>query len=293
MKLRLEKTRAFWLYIVGGVISAILGAMLLPVWRKYEQLFFRSWGEHAIYIMISCLLFAYVIFYLIKRISRYSGTPAQLVAIVELVVMVIIAVICTVSAFFYDFRIGDTCQIFAITLWTRGVSGVFTGYYSDSGLRKKEKTKGKNEEGGKVDDFTVWRLTFSVALITAGACFFIAKPFDDGDLQWVFSCAIILVGLLFVLYGIIVKPKKRNEKVTVNVTGAEPNQTVSPEENEEELDSNENQGEPLPKKEENKKVNTKPKIKLDESANAMTSTDIYDALLDDSPVPVENERKKK
>ena len=46
MKLRLEKTRAFWLYIVGGVIATVLGTMLLPLWRKFEQLFFHGWGEH-------------------------------------------------------------------------------------------------------------------------------------------------------------------------------------------------------------------------------------------------------
>ena len=78
--------------------------------------------------------------------------------------MVVIAVICTVSSFVYDFRIGDTCQIFAITLWTRGVSGVFTGYYSDCGLRKKEGKRKNEEASGRVDDFTVWRLSFAIAL---------------------------------------------------------------------------------------------------------------------------------
>ena len=289
MKLRLEKTRAFWLYIVGGVIATVLGTMLLPLWRKFEQLFFHSWGEHAVYIMISGLLFAYILFYLVKRISRYLGTPAQIVAIVELVIMVVIAVICTVSSFVYDFRIGDTCQIFALSLWTRGVSGVFTGYYSDCGLKKGTSGKNKDEASGRVDDFTVWRLSFAVALITAGTYFFFAKPFDDGDLQWVFSCAIILVGLFFILYGIILKPQKKKEKVTVKETDTQNVKTPPKDKDESELDFDDNTTQ-LPKKDDGKKTegNGKVRIQLDQSANAMTATDAYDALWDDDlPVPTD------
>ena len=281
MKLRLEKTRAFWLYIVGGVIATVLGTMLLPLWRKFEQLFFHGWGEHAVYIMISGLLFAYILFYLVKRISRYLGTPAQIVAIVELVIMVVIAVICTVSSFVYDFRIGDTCQIFAITLWTRGVSGVFTGYYSDCGLRKREGKRKNEEASGRVDDFTVWRLSFAIALLTAGTCFFIAKPFDDGDLQWVFSCAIILVGLFFIIYGIVLKPQRKKENVKVKETSGTTSvpKGTSPDE---ELEKG---------KTEKTFDDVKVRIQLDQSANAMTATDAYDALWDDDlPVPTDKNK---
>ena len=57
MKLTLEKTKAFWIYIVGGALAMILGGMLMPVWKAFEnELFFRSWGEFSVYIM-ECDLF--------------------------------------------------------------------------------------------------------------------------------------------------------------------------------------------------------------------------------------------
>lgn len=228
MKLSLEKTRAFWLYIVIGVISLALGIMLLPVWKNFEKLFFKDWGEFAINIMMSAALVAYILLYLVKRIRRYSGTPAQLVAIVELVLMVVIAVVCTVSTFTPVVSFGEPCQIFGLALWARGASGVFTGYYCDSTLVsekiKKEKENKKNKSGekkqqdedfdtdeeprGRVDDFTVWRLAFAVLLISAGTFMFITPPIKHIVFQWVFSCAVTFIGLFIAIYGASLKPIK-------------------------------------------------------------------------------------
>ena len=212
--MRLEKTKAFWLYIVGGAIAFVLGGMLLPVWESFEnELFFRGWGRLSVNIMISALLTAYICLYLVKRIKRYSTTPAQLVAIVELVLMVVIAVVCTVSAFVDFIGFGDPCQIFGLAIWARGVSGVFTGYYCDSTqVKKPKKGRGKSlkvedEPTGKVDDFTVWRLAFAVFLISMGTYLFILPPLSALTLQWMFSVLIILVGLFFMAYGVALKPE--------------------------------------------------------------------------------------
>lgn len=226
MKLSLEKTKAFWLYILGGVVALALGVMLLPVWRDFDKLFFSGWGEFAINIMMSGALIAYILLYLVKRIRRYSGTPAQLVAIVELVLMVVIAVVCTVSTFTDVVSFGEPCQIFGLALWARGVSGVFTGYYCDSSLvsqkmkqskKNKKNIKDKIEETmqqfdtdeeprGRVDDFTVWRLTFAVILISVGTFMFITPPIRQIVFQWVFSCAVTFIGLFVTIYGASLKP---------------------------------------------------------------------------------------
>lgn len=228
MKLSLEKTRAFWLYIVGGIIALALGVMLLPVWSSFEKLFFSGWGEFAINIMMSTALIAYILLYLVKRIRRYSGTPAQIVAIVELVLMVVIAVVCTVSTFTDVVSFGEPCQIFGLALWARGASGVFTGYYCDSTLvsekAKKAKIDKKNkaqekpdtqteidtdeEPRGRVDDFTVWRLALAVILISVGTYMFITPPIKQIVFQWVFSCAVIFIGLFVAIYGGSLKPVK-------------------------------------------------------------------------------------
>ena len=235
MKLSLEKTRAFWLYIAGGIIALTLGVMLLPIWRGIESLFFSSWGEFAINIMMSGALIAYILLYLVKRIRRYSGTPAQIVAIVELVLMVVIAVVCTVSTFTDVVSFGEICQVFGLALWTRGAAGVFTGYYCDSTLVRenaKKKKSGKEKEPntdidtdeeprGRVDDFTVWRLAFAVILISAGTYLVVNPPIGDDVFQWAFSCAVIFIGLFIAIYGASLKPVKIKVKAEKENTDVE------------------------------------------------------------------------
>ena len=225
MRLSLEKTKAFWLYIAIGIIALALGVMLLPVWARFEQLFFSDWGEIAIKIMMSAALVAYIFLYLVKRIKRYAGTPAQVIAIVELVLMVVIAVVCAVSTFPDIISFGDPCRILGLVLWARGASDVFTGYYCDSYLvnerikRERNIKSGKvivpadnvvpNEEpSGGIDDFSLWRLSLAVLLISVGTYIFIDPPLKQIVFQWVFSCAIIFIGLFLAIYGCTLKPVK-------------------------------------------------------------------------------------
>ena len=282
MKLTLEKTKAFWIYIVGGALAMILGGMLMPVWKAFEnELFFRSWGEFSVYIMISVVLFAYIFLYLIKRIKRYSTTPAQIVAIVELVLMVVIAVVCTVSAFVDFISFGEPCRVFGLAVWARGVSGVFTGYYCDSSKVKKN-TKGKKKEddeepSGNVDDFTVWRLVVSVAMISAGTFFFIEPLIEALTLQWLFSCTIILVGAFFTVYGIFLKPVKIKVEKPKEVK----------------LDETKKEAE-LPKEEEKEELKEAPSIKISLNAtNEINETKEVNAITDTASLDAIKEEKEK
>ena len=324
MKLKLEKTKAFWLYIVGGVLSIALGIMLMPFWNSLgKDVFFKTWGGVSVNIMISGLLLAYVLLYLVKRIKRYAGTPAQIVAIVELVLMVVISVVCTVSMFVDEISFGDPCQIFGLVLWARGASGVFTGYYCDSEFvaeldrKNKEKKKAKKgekekieeidtdeEPRGRVDDFTVWRLTLAILLISLGTYMFIKPPFGALLLQWVFSGIISAVGLFFTVFGCAMKPKRvkvEEKKVQDNV-----NVDVNLDTKKDSLNTNDNSGSITNKDENGNEIKAlegaKVKIKLDNSANAMTNTATIDAVTDGGEeskqeptalVPVSDEKKKK
>lgn len=287
MKIRLEKTKAFWLYVVGGILCIVLGCMLMPVWESSNSdVFFENWGSLSVNIMISGLLLAYVLLYLVKRIRRYSGTPAQIVAIVELVLMVVIAVVCTVSAFIDSISFGDPCQIFGLVLWARGASGVFTGYYCDSEFvaehERKNKAKKKNSEKnkkeeidtdeeprGRVDDFTVWRLSLAVILISLGTYMFIKPPFGALLLQWVFSLVIMAVGLFFTVYGIALKPRK--VKVDAKKTAASDT-------NEHNNAKNTFGKDGLGGASENQALDGKVNIQIETSANAMTNTAALDAV---------------
>ena len=71
MKIKLEKTRAFWAYILGGFLAALIGVVLLPAWAD-TNVFFNTWGGLSVNIMISGLLLAYILLYLMKRIKRYK-----------------------------------------------------------------------------------------------------------------------------------------------------------------------------------------------------------------------------
>lgn len=291
MKIKLEKTGAFWMYILGGIVAIVVGVMLLPVWAE-TNVFFNTWGALSVNIVISVLILTYILMYLLKRVNRYSGTPAQIVAIVELVLMAVIAVVCTASAFVSEVTFGGPSQIFGIALWVRGVSGVFTGYYCDSSFVKKaemeRKARNKRSQlqlvskdfsddcelpAGRVDDFTVWRLVFAVFLISFGTYLFFEPAFESIDLQWVFSSILALVGVFFVIFGFALKPIK----VRIAKT--------SPKKEDEKQDGNEQEAgeteeEPKAPMLDHGKVN----IKLDSSANAMTSTAAYDAVKDELPI---------
>lgn len=313
MKFKIEKTRAFWIYIVGGLLSMVVGAILLPVWGK-TNLFFKNWGMHSVSVMISAVLLAYILLYLVKRIKRYSNTPAQIVAIVELVLMAVIAVVCFVSDFVpYNISLGGPCQIFAIALWVRGASGVYTGYYCDSEIVKEveeEKKAKKNEKKnkkdsstdekedekakkkkeidtekepkGRVDDFTVWRLTLAIALITVGTYLFLKPAFDKIHLQWAFSCVIVVVGFFFVVLGFALKPRK----VKVEKTGkraeddGKGNYSGDFDDSNDRLDKSEVAG---------ALESGKVSIKLG-SANAMTNTAAYDTVKEGNSLTVKKDK---
>lgn len=292
MRIRLEKTPSFWAYIVGGFICIAVGILLLPAWAGAE-VFFSSWSAYSVNIMISALLLAYILLYLMKRIKRYSNTPAQVVAIVELVLMAVLAVVCAISEFVeYGINFGGPCQIFGIALWIRGASGVYTGYYCDSNLVKEAEQqkkaqkksdaapKGNDAEAvaaldtdrtprGRVDDFTVWRLTLAIVLITAGAYLVLEPAFEKIHLQWVFSCAIILISCFFVVLGFALKPSK------IRVEAHSPKAEVPKEENTAVNSEDAEQSDAAGYLESGKvKINFG-------SANAMTKTAAYDAIKDE------------
>ena len=309
MKQKLEKTGYYWTYLLFGVLCVLLGTSLLPQWASTD-VFFKGWGAYSVNMMISGLIFGYIVFYLVKRIKRYSNTPAQVVSIVELVIMAVIAVICTVSLFVGDISLGEPCQIFALVVWARGVSGVFTGYYCDSNVvrdAEEERRASKNgdevalskviekkkdidteaESKGRVDDFTVWRLAFAVVLISMGTYLFVNPLIKAIHLQWVFSCTTVAVGLFFIVFGIFKRP------VSVKVDGESPaaekeSENQNAPKNEEQANTAEQndaahveaKGQDVEKIQAPKEE--KVSIKLaNESANAVTQTSVYDAVKDE------------
>ena len=180
---------------------------------------------------------------------------------------------------------------------------------------KKEKPTEIDTEAppkGRVDDFTVWRLAFSVVLISAGTYLFVDPFIKHVHLQWVFSCVTIAVGLFFMVFGMAKKPakvkiekaspeaKKEEGQAKADVTaadkskaeektaqqasakdeGAKKAEPVARAKKEEPVLEAKKEESSLEKKEDVPQLEgAKVSIKVSgESANAMTQTAAYDAI---------------
>ena len=154
MKL-IKKSKLYWASILLGVLLILFGIMLLPVWGRssnivISSLFFSTWSEKSVNFMISALVLVYIFRFLITKLKKYTGTAVQIIAIVELVMMSMIAIGCSAS-YFGIVSIGGPCQIFGLALWSRGVVEIFNGYYSGKSqavteyVEKESKRKEKTE----------------------------------------------------------------------------------------------------------------------------------------------------
>lgn len=190
-KLNFKTTCAFWAYICIGVITVLFGVVLAPAWSG-TNVFFKSWGAKIIDIMIAIAIISYLIFYLAKKIKSSPNTTIQILIVVEFVLLSVIALGCILSQF-KVIDIGGPCQILGLALWCRGSVELFRAYYyrRDTSVR-----------------YPVWYVALAIAMVTFGTYIF-AKPFFTAlHLQWIFCGVIGIIGILLIVYGIMVKPKK-------------------------------------------------------------------------------------
>lgn len=313
MDTEIKKAKSFVFYMIIGIALFIFGILIMPVWEDVSaSLFFAGWSRALVDIMISGLLALYIGFYLVKRIRRYAGTPAQIVAIVELVLMVVIAVVCAVS-FLDVVSLGNSCQIFGLAIWVRGAAGAFTGYFNnyqfkkEQSCEKKEKTENtskkdtkkiegasakksentsdvkllegkKGKEKGvkgivKSGEFTVWHLALAVFFISAGAYLFVRPPFTVVHLQWMFFAIVVCVGIAFFAYAFVVKA--RAKAIALNAQ-----RDCTPSDNEQGATIKKDKTPKLPKEEVKVLDEAKVNIKLSETkeVNAMTNTAAYEKI---------------
>lgn len=190
-KLNFRPTRSFWAYICLGVIAVILAVILAPLWSG-TNVFFKSWGSKIVDIMMAVAILAYLILFLAKKIKRAPNTTIQILTVVEFVLLSVIALGCVLSQF-KVINVGGPCQILGLALWCRGTVELFRAYYyrRDSSVH-----------------YPVWYVALAVAMVSFGTYIF-AKPFFTAlHLQWIFCGAIGVAGVLLIIYGIMVKPKK-------------------------------------------------------------------------------------
>lgn len=187
-----KKTKWFWLYIVAGVLLAIVGAMLMPVWNSFDWAFWKSWGTDIINIIICACLIAYIFGFLVKKIAKSRGV-VQVLTIVEFILLALIAVGCVLQQF-RVINVGGSCAILGLALWCRGVVEIFRAYYHK---------KGNN------DKYPVWWLVIAIFLVSFGVYLYVRPLFQDITVLWIFVILIFLVAFILFVDGFIAKPKKK------------------------------------------------------------------------------------
>lgn len=190
-----KKTKAYWMYILLGVVLLVAAAIFAPVWDFWAECPWKDWGFQVVSYGLAALILIYLFGYLIKKVSKSSGT-IQILTILEFILLTLIAVGLVFSQF-KILNIPDSPSfILGIALYCRGVIEIFRAYY--------------HQKDSKYN--------YSIALLIAAILFVTFGVFlMCTNLVTKLMVLIILVLVLFVLgvialsYGIAAKPEVKKE----------------------------------------------------------------------------------
>ena len=186
-----KKTKFFCVYFIIGILFALLGVMLMPVWNNIDWAFWKSYGMDIINIVICGCLIIYLFGFLIKKIMKNKGV-VQILTIIEFVLLSLIALGCVLQQF-KVINIGGACAILGLALWCRGVVEIFTAYYYQN--RNSQK-------------YPVWWLVISIVLVSIGTYLYARPLFKDITVLWFLILLIFLFSIILIIDGFIAKPKK-------------------------------------------------------------------------------------
>lgn len=186
-----RKTKWFWLYFVCGILLALVGVILMPVWNSVDWAFWKSYGMNIINIIICGCLLVYLFGFLVKKIVKNSGV-VQVLTIIEFVLLALIALGCVLQQF-RIINIGGACAILGLALWCRGVVEIFKAYYHQKGNNQK---------------YPLWWLFISIMLVSFGVFLYARPLFQDITVLWVLIIFIFLISIILITDGFLSKPKK-------------------------------------------------------------------------------------
>lgn len=199
-----KKSKWFWAYVVVGALLMVLGVMLAPFWRDVSNdIFFANWGHSILQIVISLLIFAYVGFFLVKKIIKGEGNQAvKVLIIIEAAILTIIAICGVLAQFGIIGSENSAGTILGLALWLRGTVEVFRAYYFKNGTDAK---------------YPVWWLVIAVVFISAGVAFIVGNFIQNVHVLWLVVCVIFVLGLTVFVLGFLKQPEKRKkQKSTAN-----------------------------------------------------------------------------
>lgn len=181
------------LSFIGTLAMIALGIVIIPG--------ITDFGETILKIVLAIGVFAYIGFFLIKKLVKERGMVLVL-TIVETIVMFLVGLGLILSQF-NVLNITEACIIIGVAIWMRGVIGVFSGYIRRNTPESRKK-------------YDILFFFLNIVLITLGTWMFV-KPFiSNFDMIIVLAvvCFLIAIGLLTI--GLLTCPaiKKGRAKKT-------------------------------------------------------------------------------
>lgn len=185
-----QKSKNFWVYLVVGALFMIASIMLMPFWTKITpDLFFASWGLDFVKIIIACVIVAYLIGFLLKKIKLIKIKSVKVVAILEFVILSLVAIGCIVSQF-SAFAL-DASTVLSIAFLMRGTVEIFRAYYYNK----------------ETDKYSLFELILAILLVAFGGYLFSKRFITNELILWIATGVSFIVSLIVFILGFCKKPK--------------------------------------------------------------------------------------
>ena len=189
-----KNKKTFWTYVLLGVVFILSGAILAPFWGNvWNDCPWKDLGIKFISYAMALMLCIYLFGFLIKKVTKSKGT-IQVLTILEFTLLLLIAVGLVFSGLKILNIPDEPSKILGIALYIRGVIEIFRAYYYKTN-----------------DTYTypVWWLVVSIMFVTFGSYFIFKGGITKVMLLWVLTGALLVLGIVLIVYGLKVKPDKK------------------------------------------------------------------------------------
>ena len=191
-----KKTKAYWLYIVLGIILMVGALVLAPIWGFWPECPWKDLGNNLVSYAMAALILIYLFGYLIKKVASSRGT-IQILTILEFTLLGLIALGLVFSQFNILSIPDSPSVILGIALYTRGVIEVFRAYYysKDSSY-----------------NYSVGLVVLAILFITFGVFMMCTNVVSKPTVLIVLVLALVVLGIAALVYGIVSKPTPKKAK---------------------------------------------------------------------------------
>lgn len=194
---KIKKSKNYIWYILLGVILLLAAIILLPFWGDiWAECPWKDWGIQFISIAMAVLILMYLFGFLVKKITKSSGT-IQVLTVIEFTLLALIAL----GLVFSQFRIlnipDEPSVIIGIALYIRGVIEIFRAYYYKQSSNYT---------------YPVYWLVVAILFVTFGVIFMISVSISKLWVLWVLIISLVVLSIILIVYGALMKPNKPVEK---------------------------------------------------------------------------------